>query len=294
MLLVLLLLAPVLARPSQADGEASARWRCEPETVAVGEPFELVLELEHVASLSARELAPAKLALDPSWVVLSAEPPASTTSTDGRLATRCAWRVVSLEPGERALADALAGVSLGERVTKIQLGDAKVSVHGLLAEGEDAPRPAREFPDDFAAGASEARASRAALWLALGAVVVAGAVAFAYFRQRARRRQAAPRATPIERLAELERGLDEGRGAERCYALTRLLREAGDELRNKPRGGLTDAEWLAEVHTSLEIPRGVVTDLTAVFERAERVKYGGETPTTCVALEGLVGGGVRA
>ncbi|HEX6885561.1 MAG TPA: DUF4381 family protein [Planctomycetota bacterium] len=304
MLALLLILGSVLGQPVRAgplEGETEARWRCEPEAVALGEPFALVLELEHAPDVAARALVPAALALDESWVVLASEPLTSAVLADGRLRTRATWRVAALEPGERSLAESLAGLALGAAVTRIQVGDARVRVAGVLAPGEDAPRPLRGFPEGFA-GAPEASGGGGALpWLLGGlALLVLAAVGVLGWRRR-RRRAPRPAPTPLERL----RALEEARagGGERCYELTRLLRTAGDELARTPRAALTDEEWLAAVHASLEIPRGVVAQLESVFARAARVKYAGESPTDWAlqetfvaargALEALQGGAHR-
>jgi hypothetical protein len=259
--------------------ETSARWSCEPDAVRVGEPFMLVLELEHDAGLGLRALLPRDLTLDESWVVLDSAPLASASLPGGRARTRAAWHVASLEPGERSLAEPLAGVALGEGVARIQVGDARVQVLGLLAEGEDVPRPLRGFPEGFAGATSGSGGglSRALVAAGLGLGVLVG-VAYALWQRRRAQLGAAPAPSPLERLRALEAEAAE-RSRERCYELTRLLRQAGDELTRKPRGALTDEEWLAAVRTSLEIPRGIVDELALVFERAARVKYAGEVPT---------------
>ena len=144
----------------------------------------------------------------------------------------------------------------------------------MLAEGEDEPRPLREFPDGFAGVDAEAGRSPG-LWLGLAGLVLAGGLAGLVWRRRRTRRGAARATTPLERLAELERaGGDDG-----CFELTSLLRQAGDDLRRTRRGGLTDEEWLVEVTSSLDVPRTAASELAAVFERTARVKYAGEAPT---------------
>lgn len=277
--LSVLLLTGLLAQA----GEASARWRCEPAEVALGEPFELVLELAHPATLSGHELASGELALDESWVVLGEEPVRSVASPGGALTTRRAWRVASLESGARALGEALSRFALSERVTRIQVGEAEVSVRGVLAEGEDAPRPLREFPDDYAGEEATQQGSRARAWFVAAALLAGAVAAFFAWRRRVRRSASAPPATSLERLAELERGLEGERGGEHCFELTRLLRAAADGARARDRSGLTDEEWLTELAASRELAVAV-PELAAVFERAARVKYAGE-PASPWALQ---------
>jgi len=277
-MLIALAIALFASPCAQAD-EVRAQWRCEPEAVALGEPFELFLELFHPASVSAHELTTGTLALDESWVVFGELPVSSAAGDGGEVRTRRAWRVASLEPGERALAEALSKLALSERVTRIQVGDARVEVSGVLAEGEDAPRPLREFPDGFGGRDEASEGPGWVGWIGLGTVLLACAGGVLAWRRRRARSSAARPATALERLGELERSFEPGRGSEGCYELTRLLRAAGDGLRQKARGGLTDEEWLAEITASLDVPRNAVSELTAVFERAGRVKYAGEAPT---------------
>jgi len=278
MLVALFLALPTLRSGGAAAGEASARWRCEPAEVALGEPFELVLELDHSPSLSGSALAAGELKLDESWVVLGEEPVHTSAAADGALATRRTWRVASLEPGKRALGEALSSFALPEGVARIQVGGAEVDVRGVLAEGEDAPRPLREFPDDFAGAPDASSGSHRLAWLAGALLVLAAAAGAWLWRRRARRAVAARPATALERLAELERELEGERGRQGCYELTRLLRTAADGARARDGSGLTDEEWLAELAGSRALP-GALGELTAVFERAARVKYAGEAAT---------------
>lgn len=278
MLATLLLCAGMLA----GDG-ASAQWRCEPSEVELGQPFELVLELEHAASSAGAELVVGELVLDESWVLLGEEPVRSARAGEGRLATRRAWRVASLEPGTRSLGEALSRFALPEAVTRIQVGAAEVRVRGVLAEGEDAPRALREFPEGFADGTDAADGARGWIY-GLGALALLGAGAGWLVRRRRRRAGLAPApATPLERLAELERELEGARARDGCFELTRLLRGATDGVRARDGSGLTDEEWLAELEASRALP-AARAELAQVFARAARVKYAGE-PATPWALQ---------
>lgn len=270
--------------------EGGARWRVEPAAVEVGEPFELVLELEHGRTQAASALAPAELVLDDSWLVLERRAPRSEAAGEG-LRTLLAWRIASLEPGERNLAEALAGFAFGEGVTRIQAGEARVVVRGVLAEGEDAPRPLTGFAGELGPAPGAAR-SRLALGLALAALV-AGAGLAAWARARRRRAPRAPQLDSSERLRELAARAAAGAARDGCYDLTRLLREHVDRLRQKPRAALTDPEWLAELAAAPDVPRAALADLERVFARAERVKYAGESPSLW-ALEELFGEARRA
>jgi hypothetical protein len=268
-----------------AGAEVRASWRCAPERVALGEPFALVLELEHGSETSARELAPGVPELGDSWVVLGADPVETTRSADGGARSRLGWRVASLEPGERSLAEALSSFALSPRVTRIQVGAARVAVAGVLGADEDAPRPLREFPEGFAEAPAGAARGRWPLVAAACAALLAAAAAVARLRGRRRRALPSRDATPLERLAEIERDLAGERGREGCFELTRLVRGAVDRLRARERGALDDQEWLAELAGSFEVPSGIVTQLGRVFAHTTRVKYAGEVPTPWALAE---------
>jgi hypothetical protein len=281
-------LAAILIALGAAEG-VTARWRCEPAAVEVGEPFALVLELEHPAELraSARDLAGGALALDESWVVLSADAPVRPPELDagGAARTRRAWRVASLEPGERALGEMLSAFALPPEVTRIQLGDAVVRVAGVLGPDEDAPRPLRAFPSGFAdVAAAEERGARWP-WAVgvLALVALGGGAAVVWVRRRRARPAPAPAVSPLERLAALETSVAE-HARESCFELTRLVRASADRARAQDRAGLTDEEWLAVLGAARVLPADALAELEAVLARAARVTYAGE-PASPWALE---------
>ena len=185
-----MVLAALLTVLSLSPLDASARWRVEPAAVEVGEPFRLVLELEHGAEESLALLVPDELTLSDSWLVLGRE----ETTSDGRTST-LAWRVVSLEPGERSLAADLSAFAFGEAVTRIQAGGTEVRVTSVLAEGEDEPRPLTGFEGELGA----APATGGFPWVVLsGALfVLAAPLVFLWLRRR-RARGAAAREPTLE------------------------------------------------------------------------------------------------
>ena len=291
-MLALWLLASLGPFQEPCPARWEAFWSCESSPVEVGQPFELVLDLYHGPDASPSDLFAGEPALDDSWVLLehgSAQPLAIIHEPETRLA-KFVWRIASLEPGERDLSGAVASISFGERIKKIDAGQARISVRGVLAEGEDAPRPLREFPEGFAPGATSPARSRGLVGAALATLLVlaAGALLFLW-RLRARRARTATPVTPLDRLGEIERALEQADEDAQagCFALTRLLRSATDAARAQPRDGLTDEEWLAELRGAPEIPPGALEDLDAVFERAAAVKYAGQRPTPWALRETL-------
>jgi len=276
--------------------DASARWRCEPAAVEVGQPFELVLELVHAADASAFALLQGEPAFDDSWVVLARQPERQLERGAQSTTSEIRWSVASLEPGPRDLSAALGAVAFSEDVKSIQVGAARVDVSGVLLPDEDEPRPLREFPEHFGT-AGDAAASPVWPWVAAAAALGSLALWIAFVRRR-RARAARPAAelSPLERLGELERrsgspdpALPASQSSEPlrqgCYELTRLLRDVADRARSKNRSGLTDEEWLAELKASLDVTSGAVEELGAVFERAGRVKYAGQAATPWAVQE---------
>ena len=271
--------ALLLALLAQADpADPSARWRCEPAEVEVGEPFRLVLELTGTLAADVEAALADELDLGESWAVL--EPRRANLALDGGATDRreLVWQVVSLEPGQRSLGEVLQG--LLPAGTAVDVAAAAVNVRGVLAEGEDLPRPLKEFPAGFAEG--EQKESSLVLFAGLAVLALAALAALGWFlraRRRARTRPAAP--SVFDRLGALESGAaDPERIVERHYELTHLLRSATDGARSKNRAGLTDGEWLAELRASLEVPRSGVDELEAVFADAEAVKYAGHRPSS--------------
>jgi hypothetical protein len=218
--------------------------------------------------------------------------------------SRRVWRVGALEPGERSFSGELGAFAFAPEVAKIQLGDARVLVTGVLGPEEDEPRPLREFGAGFLElDGPSGTASSLVRWLVPGGFLVA-ALACAAWLHRRRRPKPVPEPSLLEHLADLERRTDESRAREAFYELTHLLRRAGDRLRKRDRAALSDQEWLTEARAALDLPTGLVSELGALLERAERVKYAGERPTVWAleetfararaVLEGLRGGGAGA
>ena len=295
-LLGFVLAAPSAPSPSSIaprgtdDDSIVATFRCVPTDVEVGEPFELVLELEHPVGASVFELGADELVLDDSWVVFDERrfPPVPVAEDDRRI-TRRVWTLASLEPGPRTLADSLTPLVFDARIEKVNAAATTVEVRSVLAEGEDMPRPPRGFPAGFGAGVEAemsdlrfaALAAAALLWIVFGVLVW----------RRMRGRRGAPQETvlsPLEHLARLE---SESTGSaedvrERHFALTRLVRDAADVHLAVPqaaatvdRSGLTDREWLSRARSSHRLTEPCAAELTQLIETSEAVKYAGVVPT---------------
>ncbi|HUR28390.1 MAG TPA: DUF4381 family protein [Planctomycetota bacterium] len=254
----------------------------EPATASVGEPVRARLSVEH-----ARTEHPTldALGLDDSWVVFaSGAGLASNTADPLRVTTTWEFQVASLEPGERALP--AIPLKLGDATLAVDV--AKITVTGVLAEGEDDPRALRGLRDIQAAGAR----TSAWTWMAAGAALVC-ALATLWLVWRARKKPASTGVpAPSVRLALLEaQPLDTPDDVQAAhFALTRLLRESADLRTGSDLSGLTDEEWRAASSAQLDAAGFGTAErelLERLFAEATRVKYGKERPTHWATREAL-------
>lgn len=259
-----------------------ATLRAEPREVEIGQPIALELVLEHAASERPAP-DPAALLPDPSWVLLELGAPlrAVDPADPARATTRIELRVASLDPGERELT--LAPLRIGARDQV--LPSVSITVRAALHPGEDAPRPARGLREvrDF-----PAESSLIAPALLFGVLVLAALAALLARRWRRRAPVPEPVLTPLARLEALA-GAREAEARATCYELTRILRGALDAHLSRDLAGLTDEEWLAATPPGV-LPGEARAALGRLFARAERIKYGVETPTH-FSLDELLGEG---
>ncbi len=277
-----LLAALAGAAAAQEAARVEARWVVEPRNPAVGQPATCTLVVGRPRGVEVQERT-ADLDLDDSWVVLDARRPVALPDPvdEGRVVVRRSWEVASLEPGLRELpAFELEYVDEGV-ARRLRVRGPELDVRGVLAEGEDAPRPLRGYRD------VDSLPEPVSPWPGLAglAVLVAAAGALAWRRRRPRRPAEAPREDPLAWVAELEARPPEAPEAVRDahYRLTRAVRERADERRGVARAALTDDEWLAAAVAEVADERR--EDLRRLFEGAARVKYGGERPTPYAVRE---------
>ncbi len=275
------LAAAAASTPAQGAG-VEARWVVEPRNPELGEPSTWTLVLGRPRDVEVRAVNE-DLELDDTWVLLAETRPVALPDPvdPDRVVVRRAWEVASLEPGLRELpAFEFEYVDEGV-VRRIRVRGAELDVAGVLAQGEDAPRPLRGFRDvqDLPEPVSP--------WpgvLGLGALAAA-LLAAGWWRRRGRRPVEAPRADPLAWIAELERSPPESAEAVRAahYELTRAVRARVDELRGAQRAARTDEEWLAAALDEIAAERR--EDVRGLFDAAARVKYAGERPTPFAVRE---------
>lgn len=262
----------------------SAQLNFAEASVEVGQPVRATLTVEHAAGERPKLDA---LGLDESWLVLDAQPGATIAdpASPGRAHTRWELELASLEPGQRTI----ASLPLPGGEQKLPVSGAALNVRGVLGADEDAPRALKGLRE------IESVEPRSAVWplvgAALGALVLAAAGLFLWWRRRSRfAPQAAP--APSVRLAVLEaRPLDTPDDVQAAhFALTRLLRESADLAAGRDRSGLTDEEWSSAARaefTAAGLSAAEQQSLAALLERAATVKYGSERPTHWATREAL-------
>lgn len=270
------LVLAALAAPAQ-DAPVDVEVRASAETVEVGEPLELGLDVAH-PSERYPELLDEGPPLDDGWVLLDARDP----RTDGvpespeRAVTRFAWSVVALEPGSKLLVP--PGIRVGDEL--LAPPAVPVEVLGVLAEDEDAPRPARGFrPAPPEPEVDDALSPWAVAGIAGGALLLLGLGGWLATRRRGPE-PGAPVATPDERLQEL-RARPRGEQPEiqrTAFELVHLVRTTVDARAGVERDGLTDAEWLAS-HDTAGWSAEQRACAAGLFERTARTRWAGETPT---------------
>jgi hypothetical protein len=235
--------------------------------VQIGEAVHCTVEL---SDLKGAELVIAEEVFDPgsSWVVVT--PPVIERAAGGRAVL--SWSLFALEPEAGTLPVPLFTLS-GESVDLVAPA---IEVVGALAEGEDAPRPARGFhsPDVGSEASSDGSWS-----LLVGGLAVLALVLWSLRRRSWK--QAEPEQSLSSRLEQLRSEMDGDalRVAALHRELTHLLRAAyGDD-----NSGWSDEEWVERADLS-ESQR---VDLRGVFSSCADVKYGGARPTRFAVEETL-------
>ncbi len=279
----------VLAQAGPAPAAVSAELVLDPAKAEVGEPVRCLLEVRHPDGARPR-LAGEGLVLDPTWVLFEergrlTEP---NPARPGGAISRFEWSLASLEPGSRELGELAVELEVAGEIQRVSPPPARLEVASLIGEGEIGPHGLMGFRE-----VSEPERG-AALLLAkvAGGLILATAALLLILRWRRRRAARAPAEElgpdPLEELrllaSDLPRDPEDVR--ELHFALTRLVRAAGDRRRASDRSGLTDEEWLAGIADDGLSPR-VQEGIRALFDACEAVKYGSEDPSPFAVRENL-------
>ena len=192
---------------------------------------------------------------------------------EGRTIARRVWSIASLEPGPRRAPEAFR-IALEEAGVTVLGLEPLLDVTGVLAEGEDEPRPLRDFPDSLAfedAGDSFVWWP----WAAAGSM----SVFLLLLLRRRKPAEGAAAEPPLSELARLMEATDQG-PQELHFALSRLVRKATDARLGRKRQGLTDEEWLTVTKADAGLSSEVQADMVRLFEKVAAVKYAGEVPSS--------------
>jgi hypothetical protein len=275
LLLAIAIVPWVHAEVPDAPEHVRARLECEPASAAIGEPVEWTLTVEHPASIAVK--LPEKDPLpDDSWVSLGDRRVMHEAAAGGEERTRVRWRVMSLAAGSRALPEIEVDYDEDGSAHTVRTAPQVLDVRGELAADEDAPRPMKGFrpPPPGAEGALH--------WPWIAALMI-GVFAIAIWIFRRSRRKPAPilAATPLDRLAELEREIaaDAENLRRVAFGVSTLLRGAIDDFLREPRPGLTDIDWIARIENDERVPLGVRKSTARLLGDFEPVKYALRVPT---------------
>ncbi len=294
---LLALLGPLLgegAAPGQdlapsARAQAVLEIRGDPARSAVelGEPVEVLLTVNHAVG-DRPAIDTAALEDDPSWALLESGERITLPDPEreGQAITRMGWTLAAMTPGKLELpAPAITLPAAEGAAEPVAVAPVSLEVQGVLALGEDAPRPI----SGFLGLAPQAPASSP--WIpVLAGLLLAGVGACVWQVARRRRRVVVSVAgpAPLQRLAALEEGELSTPEAVRAahFELTRALRAHLDGGRPAVHEGLTDEEWLARISDRFEPERA--RKLRALLGACSAVKYGAELPTHWMVRERIV------
>ena len=263
--------------PAQDASELITRFSVDPTSVAIGQPIQCSLEVEHAPNERV-QLPLDSLSIDDTWVVLS-DPRIERDQTQRLVTTRFTWEIFSLDAGEREVPAPVAyradGAALNTQGTRI-------TVQSDLLPQEDAPRPFASFHDVEGTG-------RVQSWHWLVLLVAFGGLGFWRFTRRPRTQAEEVQPSPTQQLAVLQVEADaaSARNRDLIFEIARLARSAVDERQSTDRSGLTDEEWLAQQKADGALPAEVLNGLETLLAGSERVKYAGEAPTRFAVEESL-------
>jgi len=257
----------------------------EPARAQIGEPVVVTLVVERPSAVAV-EIPKIEPGVQGSWMFTEAlgTRREQKPGAPGTLVETTAWRAFALEGGT---ASPVLDVSftVDGAAQKITAAGAAPEIAPGLREGEDAPRPPKDFrePVEWTGGGMRLVA------LGIATLLLAAAwVALLVVRRRKLRARPTSSASPADELQRLAADArDSGANRDVVFALTRIARGAVDAATSESRAARTDQEWLALVSNDARVPESARTAAIRLVERAERVKYAGEEPTRFATDEAL-------
>jgi hypothetical protein len=262
------------------------RIECATASAQIGEPVVLHIVVDRPIEVALEPLELANSVVG-SWMFLErvAAPRAEPAREPGRIVETTSWRAFALEGGS-ALPTVVVTATIDGEPRQFATADGAIEIASALAEGEDAPRPAKGFREPVTwVGGGSRLATIAAVAVGL---VLAASILWIVRRRRGRARPVVlpSAAFELDRLAREPRD-DSAANRDVLYAVTRIVRSAVDAHVGEVRAARTDAEWLNLVAQDSRVPDGARSASRRLLERAERVKYAGDAPTRFATDEAL-------
>ncbi len=262
----------------------------EPARAQIGEPVVLSLVVERPAGIPV-ELPKIEPGVVGSWMVLEALGTRRDAARDpATIVETTSWRAFALEGGA-ALPPIEISYTEGGNAQKLVATTTSVEVPRALAEGEDAARASKGFREPVAWTGGGSRLALVGIGIA---ALLGAALALWIVRRRKRGIPVVAGPSSAELLSRIaaarttaNTGDDSGANREVLYSVTWIVRSAIDTHVGEVRAARTDAEWLALVSADARVPEGARSASKRLLERAERVKYAGESPTRFATDEAL-------
>jgi hypothetical protein len=256
-----------------------------PPQGAIGQPLEVVLELDHARGAGLARGGP-EWELDGSWVVLEG-PEVTAVAGSGGLHTRVRWSVMSLESGERALPGLNLVLADGAALT---VNGVALAIGADLGEEEDAPRPMPVL-QGVVERAGPVRLEH--LGWGILALVLAMVGGLWLRKRRGLASTAHVQGEWARFMALREVATQAGKGSANRQGgvqdvsaeLASLLRSAAQHRVAVLRPGQADGEWLARMRGEGET--ALADELTPLLHTCEQIRFGGLRPTR-FALEELL------
>jgi hypothetical protein len=249
----------------------------QPSEGAIGQPLEVVLELDHALGAGLLKGGPA-LALDASWIVLEG-PEVIALPGSGGTHTRVRWSVISLESGARSLPGLNLVLADGASLT---VEGAALSIDAELGAEEDSPRPL-PTPQGVAERAGPLRLAHVG-WM-LCALLLAVAWGFWLRKRKGQASEAHAQGEWARFIVLREFATTAGKGAAHesgraqdvSAELAALLRSAAQHRVGALRPGQADGEWLELMRNEGEV--ALADELTPLLDKCEQIRFGGLRPT---------------
>jgi hypothetical protein len=279
--------APIAAAPTAAAEPLAVRVRLDRKDVRLGEPFELTVEVRHVAA--ERYALPAPLPIEP-FRLLGAGCPRREEGAEA--VTTCALRLALYDLGAHDLPELVLRAETPGGARELRVPGPAVTGIGIL----DPAAPAASLGLKDLAPPAPLHVPNWPLAVGLLAAALSAAAArwgWRAWRWRSQRVEGPPPLPPHERFSRQLEALEEarlaaqGRGLEHFSRLSAHVREYLGAVTGQRALDLTSAELLARLSFQPD-PRLDLGALRAFLEAADLVKFA-RAPATAAEADDALG-----